>query len=75
MKKTYPRRPLRNWYKLKEMLAKFAALLWVLFGDMCPLYDQIYKLWRVLNQPSIKAAKSEYIRIHKGQELKGRHSR
>ena len=43
MKKSDPRRPPRNWYKLKEMLATFAALLWVLFGDVCPLYDQIYK--------------------------------
>ena len=34
MKKADPRRPPRNWYKLKEMLARFAALLWVLFGDM-----------------------------------------
>ena len=34
MKKVDPRRPPRNWYKLKEMLATFYALLWVLFGDM-----------------------------------------
>ena len=54
IKKLDPRRLPRNWYKLKEMLATFAALLWVLFGDVCPLYDQIYKLWRVLNHPSIK---------------------
>ena len=45
------------------MLATFAALLWVLFGDMCPLYDQIYKLWRVLNHPSILAVKSKFTRI------------
>ena len=31
------------------MLATFAELLWVLFGDVCPLYGQIYKLWRVFN--------------------------
>ena len=57
MKKAYPRVPPRNWYELKGMLATFAALLWVLFGDVCPLYDQIYKLWRVLNHPCIKAVK------------------
>ena len=45
------------------MIATFAALLWVLFGDVCPLYDQIYKLWRVLNHPSIKSVKSKFIRI------------
>ena len=44
MKKSDPRRPPRNWYELKEMLAAFAALLWVLFGDVCPLCDQILKL-------------------------------
>ena len=43
MKKADPRRPPRNWYKLNEMLATFAALLWVLFGDVCTQYDQIYK--------------------------------
>ena len=56
-KKADPSLPPRNWYDLKEMLATFAALLRVLFGDVCPLYDQIYKLWRVLNHPSIKASK------------------
>ena len=45
------------------MLATFAALLWVLFGYVCPLYDQIYKLWRVLNHPSIKSVKSKFTRI------------
>ena len=45
------------------MLATFDALLWVLFGDVCPLYDQIYKLWRVLNHPSIKVTKSKFTRI------------
>ena len=45
------------------MLATFAAFLWVLFGDVRPLYDQIYKLWRVLNHPSIKAVKSKFTRI------------
>ena len=62
-KKEYPRRPPKNWYELKEMLATFAALLWVLFGDVCPLYDQIHKLWRVLKHPSIKAVKSKISRI------------
>ena len=54
MKKSDPRRRPRNWYGLKEMISTFAALLWVLFGDVCPLYDQIYKLWRLLNHPYIK---------------------
>ena len=36
MKKADPRRPPRNWYEVKEMLATFAALLWVLFGGVCP---------------------------------------
>ena len=57
MKKQYPMLPPRKWYKLKETLATFAAFLWLLFGDLCPLYDQIYKLWRVFNHPYIKAVK------------------
>ena len=62
-KKSDPMCPPRNWYELKEMLATFAALLWVLFGDVCPLYDQVLKLWRVLNHPYIKAVKSKFTRI------------
>ena len=42
---------------------KSAALLWVLFGDVCPLYDKIYMLWRLLNHPSIKAVKSIFTRF------------
>ena len=32
--KSDPRCPLRNCYELKEMIATFAALLWLLFGDV-----------------------------------------
>ena len=39
MKKADPRRPPRNWYELKDMISTFAVLLWLLFGDVCPLYD------------------------------------
>ena len=63
MKKSDPRIPPRNCYELKEMLATFAALLWVLFVDVCPIYDQILKLWRVKNHPSIKAVNSKFTRI------------
>ena len=63
MNKSDPRRPPRNWYELEEMLATFFALLWVLFGDLCPLYDKIYKLWRLLNHPSMKAVKSKFTSI------------
>ena len=63
MKKADPRRPPRKWYELKDMLATFSALLWVLFGDVCPIYYQVLKLRRVLNQPSIKVVKSKFIRI------------
>ena len=34
-----------------------------IFGDVCPLHDQIYKLWGVLNHPSIKAVKLKFTRI------------
>ena len=57
MKISDPRRPPRNWYELKEILAKFSALLWVSCGDVCPLYDQVLKLWRLLNHPFIKSVK------------------
>jgi len=67
LKKTDPRQPPRNWYELKEMCATFAALLWVLFGDQCPLYAQILQLWRVVNHPSIKAVKSTFGKVRCAQ--------
>ena len=60
MKKSDPRHPPIKWYELKEMLVTFAALLWVLFEDACPLYYQVLKLWRVLNYPLLKAVKSKF---------------
>ena len=45
------------------MLDTFAALLWVLFGYLCPLYDQVLKIWRVLNHPSLKAVRYKFNRI------------
>ena len=44
IKKEDTRRPPRNWYELKDMLATFDELLWVLFGYVCPLYDQVLRL-------------------------------
>ena len=63
MKKADTRGLPRNRYEIKEMLAIFAALWWVLFGNVGPLYDQVYKSWSVLNQPFIKAVKSKKLRI------------
>ena len=63
IKKAHPRRPPRNWYELKEMLATFYALLCVCFGDVCPLYYQVLKLWRLLNHPSLKLVKSKFTQI------------
>ena len=63
MKKSDPRFPPRNWYDLKKMLDTFAALFWVLFGYVCPLYDQVLNLWSVLNHPSRKSVKSKFTRI------------
>ena len=52
--KSVPSRPPRNWYELKEMLATFDSLLWVLFGGLFLIYGQVLKLWRVLNHPLSK---------------------
>ena len=49
--------------RVKRKASYIYALLWVLFGYMCPLYDQINKFWRVLNHPSIKAVMSKFTRI------------
>ena len=61
MKKSDTRHPSRNCYKLRDMLTTFAALWWVLFGGVCPLYDQVLQLWRVLNHTLVKAVKFKFI--------------
>ena len=63
MEKVYPMRSPVNWYELKKMLATFAESFWVLFGDVCPLYDQILKLRRGLKRPYTKSVKSKFTRI------------
>ena len=45
------------------MLSTFSALLWVLFGDFCPLYYQLLKICRVLNHPLLKSVKSNFTRV------------
>ena len=49
------------------MKATFATLLWVLFGYVCTLYDQVLKLWRLLNHLFIKSVKSKFTRIRYDQ--------
>ena len=41
----------------------FTTLLWVLLGDVLSLYNQVLKLWRVLNQPLLNAVKSKLSQI------------
>ena len=60
--KTGTRIPPRNWYELKGIFNTFSALLYMLFGYVRPLYEQILHLWRVLNHPYLKAFKSKFTR-------------
>ena len=67
IKNSDPRGPPRNWYELKEMLAKFDEFFWVLFGNVCPLYDRVLQSWRVLSHPLLKAVKSYFIFVRCAQ--------
>ena len=46
-KKVY-RNPPKDWYELQCNTGTFASLLWALFTDACPLYEQTYGLFSVM---------------------------
>ena len=54
MKKSDQQNPAGNLYALRRMLCTFAALLWTLFGELCPLYNQVFRLWEILDTESVR---------------------
>jgi hypothetical protein len=55
-----PRPPASTFHELKLDLGTFCALLWVLFGDKCDLFDNCYALFTMLDSESVTANASNF---------------
>ena len=46
-----------NCLELKVNIATYLAKLWVLFGEMCPLYQKVLQIYHLFCQPAVMATK------------------
>ncbi len=47
------RQPANNFWDLTQKIATYMALLWVLFGDRCNYYRNIYKIHSIMDLPEV----------------------
>ena len=60
MNKYNPRNPPGNIYALIDMLCNFAALLWTLFVDICPLYLQVFRLGEIMDTEAVREKRGKF---------------
>jgi hypothetical protein len=48
------RQPANNFWDLKQNISTYVALLWVLFGDRCNYYRNIYKIHAIMDLPEVQ---------------------
>ena len=60
MNKYNPRNPPGNIYALIDMLCNFAALLWTLFVDLCPLYLQVFRLGEIMDTEAVREKRGKF---------------
>jgi hypothetical protein len=53
------RHPASNYWDLKLNIATFMALLWVLFGDRCDYYLNLYKIYTVMDMQEVQQLKGK----------------
>jgi len=54
------RQPASNFYDLKQNIATFMALLWVLFGDKCDYFCNVLKIYKILEMPEVVQLRSKF---------------
>ena len=67
MEKSDPWNPPGNIYSLREMLCTFAELLWKCFGELCPLYIQVFRLWEIIDTESVIENRSKFTQLRYAQ--------
>ena len=54
VKGTVARQPASNYWDLKQNIATYMSLLWVLFGDRCDYFINLNKIHAVMDLPEIQ---------------------
>jgi hypothetical protein len=54
------RQPANNFWDLKQNISTYMALLWVLFGDRCDYYHNIYKIHAIMDLPEVQQLCSKF---------------
>jgi hypothetical protein len=54
------RQPANNFWDLKQNIAAYMALLWVLFGDQCDYYWNIYKIHAIMDLPEVQQLHTKF---------------
>ena len=49
-----------EFYTTKKMVAIYAVLLFTLFGEQCPLYQNVLLLLRILDHENMKGKESKF---------------
>lgn len=57
------REPPTNFWQVEVMVATTAALLSVLYGEQCPLYINIMKIYDILQENSVQQAKVAFTKL------------
>ena len=69
MKMPDPRNTPGNLYALREMLCTFSALLWTVFGDLCPLHIQVFRLFETIDTVAVRDNKEKFTTLRCAQVM------
>ncbi len=54
------RQPTSNFWDLKQNIATYMALFWVLFGDRCDYYRNIYKIHAIMDLAEVQQLRTKF---------------
>jgi hypothetical protein len=54
------RHPASNYWDLKLNIAIFMALVWVLIGNRCDYYQNLYKIYTVMDMQEVQQVKGKF---------------
>ena len=60
VKGTVARQPASNYWDLKQKIATYMALLWVLFGDRCDYFINLNKIHAVMDLPEVQQLRQKF---------------
>ena len=60
VKGTVARQPASNYWDLKQNIATYMALLWVLFGDRCDYFINLNKIHAVMDLPEVQQLRQKF---------------